>query len=228
MNARRRSQPDDLPTASLGSTSQTVLNRVKLGSAEDQRLLIALYSPLVINIYINKTIVEELAQREEIRNIVFATVFRKIEKDGFSRQGRGAFRSWLKTITRNKVGDFIRRRRRREAKETGLTHQLDFLAESSAPVADEGDDAEIEEITLVRQAMEVVRTEVEATTYEMARLQMVEGVAAAAAANACGKTANAAYVAKHRVKRRLRELLARFESWDEAEGRSGEHTGEPS
>ena len=47
-----RTRADESPTATLGSTSQSLLDRVSLGSDEDQRLLVTLYSSLVLNLYI--------------------------------------------------------------------------------------------------------------------------------------------------------------------------------
>jgi hypothetical protein len=67
---------------------------------------------------------------------------------------------------------------------------------------------------LVRQAIEVVRAEFEPTTFELARLQLMDGYSAADAGESCGKSVNAASIAKCRVKRRLREILDRFEIWD--------------
>ena len=116
MNDRKSVRSVEAPTATMGSTSQTLLDRVSLGSEDDQRLLITLYSSLVLNHYIDKRVVENLEDRKDITGRVFQTVFRKIESQGFERLGRGAFRGWLKITTKNKVGDFIRRERRRKGK----------------------------------------------------------------------------------------------------------------
>ena len=114
MTNQNLARAGESPTATLGSTSQSLLDRLSLGSHEDQRLLIALYSSLVLNLYIDKRVVEDLEDRKDITNRVFQTVIRRIEGRGFERQGRGAFRGWLRITTRNKVGDFIRRERRRD------------------------------------------------------------------------------------------------------------------
>ena len=44
MNDQTLARADESPTATLGSTSQSLLDRVSLGSDEDQRLLVTLYS----------------------------------------------------------------------------------------------------------------------------------------------------------------------------------------
>ncbi len=206
MNEQALGRTDEASMPSRGSTSQALLDRVRLGSDDDQRVLIALYSPLVLNRYIDKDVVPSIEDREEIMNRVFVTVLRRIESDGFMRQGRGAFRRWLKTITRNKVGDFIRRKSRKEAREKNLTEPWDCFAAAAIEDDEEGPNDEIDRALVVQQAMELVRAEFEPASYEMARLQLLEGYSAADAGAACGKTKNAASIAKSRVKFRLLEI----------------------
>ena len=97
-----------------------------------------------------------------------------------------------------------------------------------AQAASEVFDENIERALLIRQAIEVVRAEFEPASYEMARLQLIEGISAAEAGATQGKSPNAAYIAKCRVKCRLRKILDRFEIWDVGESptvdRSGVHT----
>jgi RNA polymerase sigma-70 factor (ECF subfamily) len=220
MNEQALDKIDETSMPTQGSTSQTLLDRVRLGSEDDQRLLIALYSPLVLHRYINKDVVSSIEDRKDIMNRVFTAVFRRIESDGFMRQGRGAFRRWLKTITRNKVGDFIRRKSRKEAREKNLTGPWNGFANIPIEDDDESPNDEMDRVLLVRQAMELVREEFEPESYEMARRQLLEGFSAADAGADWGKTPNAACVAKSRVKRRLHEILARFEIWDAGENPS--------
>jgi RNA polymerase sigma-70 factor (ECF subfamily) len=220
MNEQALCRADETSMPTQGSTSQALLDRVRLGSEDDQRLLIALYSPLVLNRYIKKDVVSNIEDRKDITNRVFMTVFRKIEGDGFIRQGRGAFRRWLKTITRNKVGDFIRRKSRKEAREKNLTGPWNGFADVSIEDEEESPNDEMDRALLVRQAMELVREDFEPESYEMARRQLLEGFSAADAGADWGKTPNAACVAKSRVKRRLHEVLARFEIWDAGENRA--------
>ena len=220
MNEQALGRADETSMLTQGSTSQSLLDCVRLGSEDDQKLLIALYSPLVLNRYIKKEVVSNLEDRKDITNRVFVTVFRKIETDGFMRQGRGAFRRWLKTITRNKVGDFIRHRSRKEAREKNLSGPWNGFAVVPIEDDDECPNDEMDRVLLVRQAMELVREEFEPESYEMARRQLLEGFSAADAGAEWQKTPNAASVAKFRVKRRLHEILARFEIWEAGENRA--------
>jgi DNA-directed RNA polymerase specialized sigma24 family protein len=221
MSDQKYARVEEPPTATLGSTSQSLLDRLRLGGDEDQRLLITLYWSLVLNLYIDKRVVEDLEDRMDITSRVFRTVFRRIESQGFVRLGRGAFRGWLRITTRNKVGDFIRRDRRRKAKGKGPAKTLVLPPANNVDGENGGGtDENTERALLVRQAIEVVRAEFEPASYEMARLQLMEGVSAAAAGATRGRSANAAYIAKCRVKRRLHEILERFEIWDTGQGPS--------
>jgi DNA-directed RNA polymerase specialized sigma24 family protein len=214
MGDHKYARADESPTATLGSTSQSLLDHLRLGSDEDQRLLITLYWSLVLDVYIAKRVVENLDDRLDITNRVFRTAFRRIESQGFKRQGRGAFRAWLRITTKNKVGDFIRRERRRKAKAKDLAEARNLLRATVEGEGEGGFDENTERALLVRQAIEVVRAEFEPGSFEMARLQLMEGRSAADAGASCGKSANAASVAKSRVKHRLHKILGRFEIWD--------------
>ena len=103
--------------------------------------MITLYSSLVLNHYIDRRIVENLEDRKDITSRVFQTVFRQIESQGFERQGRGAFRGWLKITTKNKVGDFIRRERRRKGKSSVIAATARLLsADAGAGGSEQSDE----------------------------------------------------------------------------------------
>ena len=104
------------------------------------------------------------------------------------------------------------------AKAQGLSAPWDDPPAAVDGAGDGGTDDHTERAVLVRQAIEVVRAEFEPASYEMARLQLMEGRSAADAGASRGKSANAAYIAKCRVKRRLHEVLDRFEIWDAGQG----------
>ena len=126
---------------------------------------------------------------------------------------------WLQAVTtRNKVGDFIRRERRRNTTSGAAPESWDALPAAVGAVGAGVADEDAERALLVRQAIEAVRAEFEPASYEMARLQLMEGRSAADAGATRGKSANAAYIAKCRVKNRLREILGRFEIWDAEQG----------
>jgi len=70
MNEQALGRADETSMPTQGSTSQALLDSVRLGSEDDQRLLIALYSPLVLNRYIKKDAVFNIEDRKDIMNDV--------------------------------------------------------------------------------------------------------------------------------------------------------------
>jgi RNA polymerase sigma-70 factor, ECF subfamily len=119
----------------------------------------------------------------------------------FTYEPGKSFRSWLRTVTLNKLRDRARRRR--------------------LPVATRGDklsavvDSDSEELLteeehrqyLARRALEIMRAEFEPTTWRACWEFVVEGRHAAEVAAELGISENAVYIAKCRVLRRLRKEL---------------------
>lgn len=188
-------------TETPGSTSGTLLDRVKAGDEASRARLVALYEPLVYHRYLAKVPEHE---RPDIAQAVFATLFEKIGQ--FEKRFDGpAFRGWLYKISFNKVGDYIRRTRRKG-------HSLgeaSIAAESGIPVRREGGDDATERNIIFRKALELARAEFEPETFQAA-LRLIEGESGAMVAADTNKTCNAIYIAKSRVLRRVRDILEEF------------------
>ena len=136
---------------------------------------------------------------------VFAAVARGI--GSFQRQReQGSFRSWLATITRNKVRDHFRKQAGREAAAGGteawqqLQQQPDPLDSTICP--------EYARNAINQRVLESVRNEFEATTWSAFWMTAVEGKSAADASAEVGISVASVYRAKSRVLRRLRQKLA--------------------
>ncbi len=145
---------------------------------------------------------------EDILQEVLKTVWEKIGE--FQKRPGPSFRSWLKTITRYKLGDYFRRSREEPCGVGGTDAQR---ALGQIPNnADEGfQDTDADEASdrqiLVQQALRLVSSEFEPRSYQAVRLVVVEDRRPADVAAEFGMTPNAVYIAKSRILGRLREVL---------------------
>ena len=140
---------------------------------------------------------------------VFASVARGIQK--FQREKQtGSFRSWLATITRNRVRDHFRRQSKRQPG-IGGTEALQQL-HLYADAVDETIDPESIDSPIVRRVLESVKSEFEPTTWQAFWLTAVDCQRAATVADTVGISVASVYQAKSRVLRRLRQQLARLPS----------------
>src|SRR5438309_6313042 len=119
----------DETTASEGgpqpstATSRTLLERVKADDAAAWDRLVGLYAPLVYRWCRRYDLPEQ-----EVAD-VFQDVFQAVASHiaGFRRERPGdTFRGWLRTITRNKVHDHLRKLRREPAGAGGTEAHLRF------------------------------------------------------------------------------------------------------
>ncbi len=132
---------------------------------------------------------------------VFATLLQKLP--AFDLDEQKSFRAWLRTVTLNRWRDHCRR------KAAALRGTSDAgLDEVAVPdPAQAVWEAEYRQ-HLLRQALELLKTEFQAPTWKAFWGLVVEGKSAAAVAAELGLTPVAVYSAKARVLRRLREEFA--------------------
>ncbi len=93
------------------STSTGLICRAQQEDQHAWNRLVRLYGPLVYH-WVRKTGISE-NDAADIGQEVFRTAATKISDFDPTGSGSG-FRAWLRTITRNKIGDFLRQARRRE------------------------------------------------------------------------------------------------------------------
>ena len=135
---------------------------------------------------------------------VFVAVARAIPK--FKRElARGSFRSWLATITRNKVRDHFRQQNSRDVARGG-TDALQQL-EQQADLIDCSSISDINMTPTIQAAMERASSEFEPRTWEAFWLTTVENRPASVVAELLEYSVASVYQAKSRVLRRLRELI---------------------
>jgi RNA polymerase sigma-70 factor (ECF subfamily) len=123
---------------------------------------------------------------------------------------RGSFRSWLYTVTRNKLYNFLDSSRRRE-RGTGDSDAQQRLEEHAAADGDATEwDREYERQQFA-WAADRVKAEFQEATWRAFWLTAVEGQPARDVGRTLGLSPGAVYVAKSRVLARLREEVRQLE-----------------
>jgi RNA polymerase sigma-70 factor (ECF subfamily) len=190
-----------------GSTSHSLLVRLKAEDAEAWNRLVALYAPLVYH-WCRKL---GLAERDvaDVLQDVFQSVAANI--GGFRRDRPGdTFRGWLRTITRHKVWDHFRRQEFEPAA-AGGTAAYQRLAqypaeprpeEPAEPLAD--DDADRQ---LFHRALELIQADFTEKTWRAFWMVVVDGRTPQDVGQELSMRPGAVRVAKSRVLHRLRQEL---------------------
>lgn len=189
---------------SLGSTSSTLLQRVKSGDAEAWRRVARLYGPIAflwcrqsnLSVHDAADVVQE----------TFLAVARHLP--AFHRETpKDSFRGWLWTIVHNKIRDHFRRQRDSAQPRGGTAGEV-ALAQIPEREAQEPPTPFVAAGLLERLALDLIRAEFESRTWEAFWQVTVGGRSAAEVGDSLGMTKRAVRQAKYRVLRRLRQELA--------------------
>ncbi len=196
--------PDRVTPLPTHPTRYSLLERVK---GHDQRAwdnLVYIYSPLVYHICRRWQV--RGADADDTVQEVFQAVAAGINT--FEREQNGVvrtFRSWLGGIARNKLADFFRRQQR-QPRAPGGSEAYEQLHELSAPEAPE--EADVEAVRGVcHRALELLRGEFAAQTWQAFWRTAVDGQPAPAIAAELNMSPAAVRKAKSRVLHRLKEEL---------------------
>ncbi len=179
-------------------TSLTLLERARRHDADAWGRLVHVYAPLVAAWCRHAGV--SGADADDVGQEVFAAAAAGLDR--FRGGAAGAFRAWLKTITRRKLADHRLRRQGAPEAQGGTDAQvhLQQLPEPELP-----DDGPSELTGLFLRALELVRGEFEPRTWEAFWRAAVEGQAPALVAEDLGVTPAAVRKAKSRVLLRLRQ-----------------------
>jgi RNA polymerase sigma-70 factor (ECF subfamily) len=180
------------------TTPPTLLERLR--KADEPRAwqrFVELYTPLLL--YWARRYGLERHDAEDLVQEVLTHLVKALPK--FSYDQGGSFRSWLRTVTLNKLRD---RARRQKVPLLAASGKLSGVADTH-----EGELFTEEEHRqyLARRALEVMQAEFEPTTWKACWEFIVAGRPAAEVAADLGISENAVYIAKCRVLRRLRKEL---------------------
>jgi RNA polymerase sigma-70 factor (ECF subfamily) len=141
---------------------------------------------------------------------VLGLIVRNLDKFEKAKE-KGSFRSWIATITRNRVRDYFRKRGHEQRGVGGTTAWEMLQAVGSEPESDALEKS-ISLDSMNRQlparALEIVRAECEPRTWQAFWLTTVDERTANDVAAELGMNVAAVYQAKSRVLRRLRKCMS--------------------
>jgi len=185
-----------------GSTSSSLIRRVKAHDQAAWQRLVRLYGPLVDS-WIRRSNVQA-ADRQDLFQDVFTAVFHGIA--GFRKDLPGdTFRGWLRVVTRHKVIDHFRRC---STETPGIGGSDIWRKLEAIPFPEEDSDAEADAVQDLRlRALGMIQAEFEVRTWQMFWRVVVGCEPASEVAADCGVSPSAVRLAKSRVLRRLREEL---------------------
>ncbi|MCS7468781.1 RNA polymerase sigma factor [Stieleria sp. ICT_E10.1] len=154
------------------------------------------------------------ADAADIVQDVFRRVGSAIGRLEYDKE-KGGFRSWLFTITRNRLYSYFEKRKK--AGPSGNdTAQLELLSQAADDRNELSEQWELEHLrSLAAIAMKIVEENSDPKTWSAFRITAVEGRPAAEAAKELSMSTGAIYVAKSRVTARLRAEIQRLEQEEE-------------
>lgn len=196
--------PSELYAEPSGSTSVTLLERVKSRDQDAWRQLVQIYGPLVY-LWCRRW---QLGS-EDVADI-FQEVFQAVAAQigAFRRDRPGdSFRGWLWAITRHKILDHFRKQGKQPVAAGGSDAQQRLLElPEPPPEADPSTNTG----SVIHRALEQIRAEFQAQTWQAFWRATVEGHTTKDIAADLGVTPDAVRVAKSRVLRRLRQEMDQF------------------
>jgi RNA polymerase sigma-70 factor, ECF subfamily len=198
-------KPSSNGQGSGGSTSRSLLSRLKTADAAAWNRLVVLYAPLVHHWC--RQFGLPTREAADVLQDVFQAVAANVGR--FHRDAPGdSFRGWLRAITRSKVMDHFRRRAS-EPEAAGGTEAQQRLGQFPAPESSEdevlSDQAPVR--ALFESALGLIRPEFEDRTWQAFWRTAVDDQPAPQVAEELGMSSGAVRVAKCRVLQRLREEL---------------------
>jgi len=190
-----------------GTISSDLLGEVRTNGSDGWTRMTRLYAPLVYYWCIREGL--QSTDAEDVVQEVFRTVAARLAEFRRDRK-RGSFRGWLWTITRHKIGDYVRSQRRRGEICCGSDGDrcLSRVAAAKA-TADDGDRRISEEARILySRVLDLIQSEFEQRTWVAFCRVVVDEQSPDCVANELGMSVNSVYLAKSRVLRRARDELS--------------------
>ena len=189
----------------MSSTRLSLLAEAGAGADQAWSRLVEMYRPLVYGWLRRHDVAHHDA--EELTQDVLSVVFQELPT--FSHSGRtGAFRHWLRQITVNRARGFWRAGRisRAAAGNSSFQSMVDQLADESSALSRVWDREHDQHI--LRELLRRMESEFTPATMQAFRRQVFDGASADEVAAELKMSVGAAYSAKSRVLRKLRQQAA--------------------
>jgi RNA polymerase sigma-70 factor (ECF subfamily) len=186
-------------------TCHVLLNRLKVAEDADAwREFVHLYGPVVYGFARNRGLQD--ADAADLMQEVLQSVVRNIQRMVYDPR-RGTFRGWLFTVTRNKIYNFFTSQHcKSHARATGDAATQERLDAVPDRTLEQDEDWEREyQRRLTTRAMNRVKREFGANTWEAFWRTAVEGRPVQEVGPELGMTLGAVYIAKSRILARLRK-----------------------
>jgi RNA polymerase sigma-70 factor (ECF subfamily) len=182
-------------------TSVSLLERLAgTPTDDDWRRLHDLYQPLLHSWMARAGVAASDA--DDLAQEVLLVVFREV--GDFERRGRGAFRSWLRTILAHRVRDYFRGRKYLPTAtgDSDFLRQLDELESPDSALSRQWDREHDEHV--IASLLRRVQGDFAPATCQAFLRHALEGEPAARVAEELGLSLNSVVLAKSRVLKRLR------------------------
>ena len=184
-------------------TRPSLLLRIRDFRDEDAwNQFIELYAPLIYG-YLRKRNIQD-ADAGDLTQDVLSSVTSTANDFTYDPQ-RGSFRGWLLTVTRNKMLNFVSRKKAQTGSgDSGVQRAIEEMT------AEEDDRSQWDleyERRLFEWAAEKARSEFQESTWQAFWLTAVDNQSASAVAEKLDLSVGAVYVAKSRVTARLRQFI---------------------
>jgi len=193
---------------SVSSTRASLLLRIRNpNDVQAWRQFVDVYASLIYG-FLRKRGLQD-ADAADLVQDVLRSVSGAIGKLEYDRS-RGTFRSWLFTITRNKMYSFLESQAR-QVRGSGDSGAIAILEEKAvAPDDSEGQWEEEYQRRTFAWAVERIRGEFQESTFSAFWKTAVEGLNPKGVGDELGMTPGAVYVARSRVLARLREEVGKL------------------
>lgn len=168
----------------------------------------ARYRPVIVGYARKLGLTEADAQDAAQQGLI---EFSRSYREGKYDPGKGRLRDWLFGIARVQILNWRRRHRGREVQMLDQSGETNFFAAIE-------DDDRLQQLwddewrqAVLRQCLEEVRREFDGSTLEAFELFVWKGRPAQEVADELGMTPNAVFLVKHRVTKRIRQLMPAME-----------------